>query len=570
MVGIAVLTGSQLLLGAPQALSYSLFTVALFAVFLAWHRRPTWTFWPSWLAANLLGVAIGGVQVLATRALLTQSTRGGFDPLLGSLMPSQLAHLLAPDLLSNHLPYLACSEPLYFGAVPLILALWWIASLRRRGTVSVTGADEPLEEGAANQLGFFALVLGVLSAWLALGKNGYLYYLQTSLPLVGQFRLPGRYFTLVALATSLLAAVACHRLLTDVRLRRQASWRQLCLPWAGVAVALLLALALRIAYPKENGSSIHRNYFAGPLFLGGAALALTTAARGRMLGLYALVALAVTDIEVFSLKAPFWPRESLWGGLPTLTEFCERAEAPPRPVAGRWLEDAFEVPHPLLFNQSVLQGYHGGLEPMKRLDYHTLAALRVANTAWHHLSRYDDKPVSLPGLRRVRERWYEVPDPLPRVRLVSHIQVSQTPATDIEKIDLKSTALVAHSLDLEAGEPGTAELIAEQSGELCVHVTAPGRQLLVIADSFDPSWSVFVDGQSAPIERVNGDFLGCRIEAGTHEVHFVFRPASIYYGRILSLSGLGIALLLAAGSIWQALSQSRRAADDPGPAQPCE
>src|SRR6185312_14452658 len=120
----------------------------------------------------------------------------------------------------------------------------------------------------------------------------------------------------------------------------KASWRHLCLPWICVAAALLLAIVFRFTYPKENGSSIHRNYFAGPLFLSGAALALTLAARGRTVGLFALVALTVTDLEVFSLNAPFWPRESLWGGLPTLTEFRSRAEPPPLPREGRWLDGA--------------------------------------------------------------------------------------------------------------------------------------------------------------------------------------------------------------------------------------
>ncbi|HEY7153062.1 MAG TPA: hypothetical protein VH575_03785, partial [Gemmataceae bacterium] len=130
LCGLAVLTGSQLLLGSPQALSYSLFAEALFAVFLAWHRRPRWTFWPAWIAANLLGLLIGSVQLLATRTLLANSTRDQFDPLMGSLMPSQLLQLLAPDLLSRHLPQYYSSEPLYFGAVPLILGLWWLTAWR--------------------------------------------------------------------------------------------------------------------------------------------------------------------------------------------------------------------------------------------------------------------------------------------------------------------------------------------------------------------------------------------------------------------------------------------------------
>jgi hypothetical protein len=567
---LAVLTGSQLLLGSPQALSYSLFAEALFAVFLAWHRRPRWTFWPAWLAANLLGMMIGSVQLLATRTLLANSTRDGFDPLIGSLMPSQLLQLLAPDLLSRHLPQYYCSEPLYFGAVPLILGFWWLAVWRK--TPVAVGERERSSEITANRLALFALVLGVLACWLSLGKYGYLYYLQMRLPLVGQFRLPGRYFTLVAFAASILTAVAFDRLLAGIQAGWKASWRQLCLPWACVGAALALAILFRFAYPKENGSSIHRNYFAGPLFLSGAALSLTLAARGWRIGLFALVALTVTDLEVFSLNAPFWPRESLWGGLPTLTEFLARTEPPPLSREGRWLDGAFEVPQPALFNQPVLQGYRGGLEPRKRLDYHTLAALRVSHTAWHHLS-HCDKPMSFPGLRRVTDQWFEVPDPLPRVRLVSLTQVSDDPAADIQLIDVSTTALVTHPLDggtgvSPVGELGVATLLHEQSGELRIHTTAPGRRLLVIADSYDPNWRLCIDGTAAAIERVNGDFLGCVVEGGEHDVHFTFRPECIRYGRLLSLAGGAIALLIAGLSCLQMFIRSQRAAAGPRPARP--
>ncbi len=577
----ALLTGSQLLLGAPQALSFSLFAEGLFAIFLAWHRRPRWTFWAAWIGANLLGLLIGAVQILATRALLANSTRGHFDPMIGSLLPSQLLQLLAPNLLSRHLPSYACSEPLYFGAVPLILALWWLAGQGSGGcqppdfTYRHQGANaprsptksEPTPEVAANRLGLFALVLGVLACWLALGEHGYLYYLQTRLPLVGQFRLPGRYFTLVAFAASILSAVAFDRLLGRMSAGGKASWRQIALPWACVGVALMLAIAFRLAYPKENGSSIHRNYFAGPLFLCGAAAALTMAARGRMVGLFALVALTVVDLEVFSLQAPFW-RESLWSGLPTLQEFQNRAESPPLPREGRWLDGAFEVPHPALFGQPVLEGYHGGLEPRKRLDYHTIAALRVAHTAWQHLSRFD-KPTPIPGLRRMGEYWYEVPDPLPHVRLVSRTLVSEEPAADIQRIDLDTTALVTHPVEVEAGEAGRATLLQEQPGDLRVRVEAPGRRLLVVAESYDPDWRLTVDDKPVTVERVNGDFLGCVVEGGAHDVRFRFRPTSVLYGRLLSLSGFGIVLLIAGVSCLQLFTRSRREADERRLVRPC-
>ena len=264
-----------------------------------------------------------------------------------------------------------------------------------------TRQDEPSPEIPANRLAVFALVLGLLSGWLALGKYGYLYYLQTCLPLVGQFRLPSRYFTLVSFAAAILAAVAFDRLLSGIRADRHASWRQLCLPWASVGVALGISIAFCFFYPKENGRGIQRSYWAGPLFLCAAAAALTLAARGRTMGLFALVALTVVDLGVFSLTTPFWGL-NVWRGLPTLPEYQARAAVPPLQREGRWLDGAIESPHPVLFDQPLLEGYRGGLEPRKWLDYHTLAALRVSHTAWQHLSRFD-QPAGLPGLRRRAE-----------------------------------------------------------------------------------------------------------------------------------------------------------------------
>ncbi len=564
--GVALLTGSQLLLGAPQAMSFSLLAEGLFVLFLAWHRRSRWTFWPAWITANLLGLAIGSVQLLATHALLANSTRGGFDPLHGSLMPSQLVQLLAPDLLFFHVPPYLGAEPLYFGAVPLILGLWWVGcraahaahlSEPRTQPSRVSGCNTPLRCVRGSDLAGFALALGWLSGWLALGKYGYLYYLQTYLPVVGQFRLPGRYFTLTALAAAILAAVAFDRLLAGVRTEVRASWRQLCLPWAAVAAAVLLAVVFHRAHPKPSGGNFHRDYIAGPLFLAAAALALTAVARGRRIGLPVLVALAVADVWVYGLQMPFWPRDYVKECRPTLAEFRARAEAPPLPREGRWLDNAMERPSPVLFGQDVLGGYRGGLEPKRRLDYRTLPALRTAHTAWHHLSSWD-KTAVIPGLRHIRELWYEVPDPLPRVRLVSRTQVSDTPAADLANVDLETTALVTHPLDLEAGETGTARLIGEQPGGLSVQVSAPGRRLLVVADSFDPGWRAVVDDKPVSVERVNGDFLGCIVERGEHEVRFVFDPDCLRYGRMLSLSGLVLTLLIAGISGLQALRQRQQ------------
>lgn len=66
-----------------------------------------------------------------------------------------------------------------------------------------------------------------------------------------------------------------------------------------------------------------------------------------------------------------------------------------------------------------------------------------------------------------------------------------------------------------------------------------------------------MDGRRRRVERVNGDFLGCVIEQGQHEIHFVFRPASIYYGQRLSIVGFVILSMMAAASLMAERLQRR-------------
>ena len=52
----------------------------------------------------------------------------------------------------------------------------------------------------------------------------------------------------------------------------------------------------------------------------------------------------------------------------------------------------------------------------------------------------------------------------------------------------------------------------------------------------------------APVERVNGDFIGCVVPAGDHDVALEFRPMHLDVGKAISLSGLVLVVMLAAGS----------------------
>ena len=71
---------------------------------------------------------------------------------------------------------------------------------------------------------------------------------------------------------------------------------------------------------------------------------------------------------------------------------------------------------------SRTDGY-AALEPSKSLDYFQLPALRVSSTRWVHRS---PSTSAIEGLAPYDENWMQVPDPLPLVRLVTHVVPSAT------------------------------------------------------------------------------------------------------------------------------------------------
>ena len=137
--------------------------------------------------------------------------------------------------------------------------------------------------------------------------------------------------------------------------------------------------------------------------------------------------------------------------------------------------------------------------------------------------------------------------PCRRARLVSRAVVSTAPEKDVKIIDVDSTVLVSHPFDLAPSRPGTARLQEDRPGRIAVDVEAPRRQLLVVSESYHDGWQVRVDGQAAALERVNGDFFGCLVEAGKHSVEFAFQPASLWWGRTVSLASLAVVLGMSLG-----------------------
>jgi hypothetical protein len=69
---------------------------------------------------------------------------------------------------------------------------------------------------------------------------------------------------------------------------------------------------------------------------------------------------------------------------------------------------------------------------------------------------------------------------------------------------------------------------------------APG--LVVLSDTLRPGWRVAVDGKPAPLLRAQLAFRAVAVPAGSHTIHFRYRPFSLYLGAGLSVAA-GLFLL---------------------------
>jgi len=525
---IALLLASQLLLGYPQYVWFSIVTLAAYTAYLAYLdevRKDAWR----WLAIALgLGVLCGGVQLLPSFDALEHSARrdaAADYANWGSLAPVNMIQFVAPYLTRTRVVGQNTHElGLYAGAVTIVLAAWLIVSQRCGRRARLLGL-------ASFGFACFALVL-------AMGEHGGIYDLQHAMPLVGSFRFPCRAIVLVHFALAVVAAVALAEIVRLAALREPTPRRELYAVWGMAALSILTVLWAWLAWDSAMLATVPL-MIAGPVLVIAAAAAVTALLWNAKGAAFVLVWLAALDLGIYGLSYSAWPHsadfESYIAALPT----------PPGKPTDRFAGDLsrFDEQSLRMGDQALLAGWQRidgylGLEPQRQLDYRQLPALRAASVRWVARTDTSDK---IDGLTRHNARWLEVPNPLPRVRCVTKTAVASQARSAVAGLPLERMAGVEQAIDLEEGTPGRAAISAERPGMLEIAVETPTRQLLVVADSFHPGWQATVDEQPTAIIRANGDFLGVVVPAGRHDVTLRFTPPSLRGGWALSLLGLVLA-----------------------------
>jgi hypothetical protein len=528
-LGISLLTGSQLLLGQPQ---YVWFSVLAEGLFVLWFLKDSVNWWRLMILvlAKLVGIMLGAVQLLPTMDVLSQSVR--IDPSLDfvlrfSLHPVNLVQLWSPFALEGRTLDRFKQEAVLYNGAFCTLALVWLFVRRHslgrwRSLVMATSA-------AAS-----AVLI------VALGKYGGVYEWLARVPLVGVLRGPSRYVILVHLAMAILAAIALTDLVGLLRRRERVPW---CALWPFAALASLsVATTVAAVWVLSNASDYYWAAHLAPVrhsVFGLAVILIATAlvvaaARGARWSLYAIVVLMVVDITAWGV---LW----VWQVPPrSLAAVADAHIAPPDTSGGRVYSQWNAANSLAMKGHRLSHGYFTFL-PARELDPKEPTTQRLAGVHWALNSDglkmktlFDTPPGS----------WIEVPEPMPRVRMVTHARVSKSVANDVEQINIAETVLLDEAVELGQGEVGTARILTERPGFIEVLTSSSSRQLLILSESYHPGWQATEDSGALTIMRAYGNFQAVVVEPGQRRIIFRFRPASFVAGAWISSLGIGAALVL--------------------------
>ncbi|MCB9422555.1 MAG: YfhO family protein [Ardenticatenaceae bacterium] len=148
---------------------------------------------------------------------------------------------------------------------------------------------------------------------------------------------------------------------------------------------------------------------------------------------------------------------------------------------------------------------------------------------------------------------YENLDVLPRAFLVADWQWvvdEETAVTHMQQPDFnpRKTAVLLGDGRLVSGQladEGTAvSVVTYEPEQVVLQVESQSEALLVLTDTNYPGWQAAIDGQPVPIFTADVLFRAIAVPAGRHEIVFSFVSQSFVNGRLLSLLGLAIWLLL--------------------------
>ena len=537
-------------------------------------------------AAALLSAGVAAVQLLPTAGELRRSARAAQmraeeGALFWSVRPARLLTLLEPRLTGD--PQ-AEDDRDYWGAKTFDAGNAYFHDLAL-GLVPLALAAAAL----GDRRGRAALSLAALSALLSFGR--FLPSVGVLLGALPVFRYPEKWWILATLGLSGAAAVGLDALRTDEGARRR-------LARAGGLFAALLGVPALLATvsPRATASLLGGLGLAGsgvsgeraaallaPLLLAGLATSLLLAVlprlvRSRRISPQAAAALVAA---VFLVDATRRVAGSAPSGPPGFFDsppaevraalaasrggrfFADGADDVPRATALARERDGLDPLRPTTGAAFGLR--YGGDNDVDRMSPPSAVAFAaaLARLPWGEekvrrlrtigvTAARTDAPADPRGVRETarfgRGRIVAIGRSRPEHLFVRAALfaapglLAPAPAEPLEETVLEGAAAP------ESFGAGRAWILERTNDRhrLRVRVEPPGG-LLVVARTFDPSWSASVDGARVESLRADGFLTAVRVPAGNHEVVLAYENPLLPAGIAVTLLSLAAAALLVRG-----------------------
>jgi hypothetical protein len=528
---MGLLYASMLLLGHPQMLWMNSLLVGGCMIWQVLAKSAhTWRGCAFAIIGIGAGSLIGLLQLLPTMELLANSPRAAMIPaeysnfsmhplsFLLQVNPLLLQDLSVPDwiysaeghnFINSHQEF-----PCYLGASLLTTefvagVLLWPVICRRF---------------CRARLALFAGSV-VLLILLMLGRYGGLDGILQSIPLAGKFRAPIRYLSiLLFLHCGAVAWLLQH-------LREAPAGRLRAIIWLPVGLSVVVAgWALMGNGVIQREDQLMHLAGAGSILLGpviclAATLALLIWQRQRQpLALALLGCLMLIDMPLYSLRIPHnSPRASIAS---IARGHADLAHADPQ------YRGLAQSNLPMMQGQALASGYFGipPLEPLHmQPDQADPARVR------HHLR------LASVGTLHVAEGTIDLPDALPRLRLVPALQQAEDPLAPRD--DAGTLALCAPGVASELRGPPLApheqvSFVADSADRVEIAATVTHPRLLVLSDRIWPGWSATVDGEPRQILPLYaGAMRGLLLQPGEKRIVMRYRPTHWKLGMFAALFG---------------------------------
>jgi len=499
---LAAAGGLQMLGGHPET---PVFTALLAGVYLLARgsARPL-AAWARFLAGWAVAAAISAVQILPLYLTL-RGTGKWLHPDLAQPVPfairgALLLRLLLPDLFGNPAdgtwwgPFNSAATAIYAGALTLPLAAAGLAAARRdRRWLAVAVMTLFALAGAYQLFGLRRVLIA-----LPLVSRGLHHYMKFG----------------VELGLALLAAAGCDRWLAG-------KGRGLLYGGGGVLALLAVAWVWLGGGFREHGlagaEGAWTAWIALLTVLLAASLLLSSERRWTVWPLLPAL-LAIDLVAAHARTNPGLPISRLY----PVTGAVRFLQGRPERVAGMG-----EALHP---DAAMVYGLYDarGDSPVKLQRYDEVYGTFGTS---HPVYFYPIRDWSSPWLDRLGVRWVvggpaEAPPPASSWRLAyqgSDARVYERPG---------ALPLVR----LERG--GEVRIERRLPGEWRIAFQSPGKNRLVVAETWDPGWRAWIDGRPAAVERLQGILMAVPVGPGAGNVELRYHPDGFVPGMVLSALGL--------------------------------